>query len=370
MKRDFLLRRVSHSSCLGMVSLIFALALCHSAWGVAFSYRLTGTGEAEISRCPTSTKGAVSIPATIDGHTVIALGADAFNGCKKVTSITVPQSVEAIGDRCFRKCTSLKTFTFAEGRTKNLYIGDNVFESAKLKTLVLPPRTLLSEEAFFDSKITTLEVQDDDPSAFLYNLDDVLSPYTGSGSKLKLRSDIKKLIVPRGRKAIYEAYLYQFLFGRKKKNRGTVVAQYPRVYVDKTPTGSGASYFKLNGKKLANGTAVKPGTKNLQFVSVGAADYAPASVSYKVDGIVTKEYPLNNTFKITMPSGDVTAYGSFVTKAAEKSKIDAVKNSTLYNTRSGPLNTPFSYTYPNSNMLLTKTTFTYSGMPKGLKHEA
>ncbi len=369
MKHDFLLRRVSHSGCVGMISAILVLALCHSAWGVAFSYRLIGTGEAELTKCPTSTKGAVDIPASIDGYKVVSLGPDAFSGCKKITSITVPSSVEVIDDRCFKKCSGLKKFAFADGRTKTLYVGNNVFESAKLKTLVLPSKTMLQSDAFFDSKITSLEVTDSDPSTYLFNIDDVLSPYTGSGSKLKLRSDIKKLIVPRGSLGTYMGgWLEQFLFGRKKKNRGTVVEQYPRVYVDKTPTGSGASYFKLNGKKLANGAPVKPGTKSLQFVSVGAADYAPANVAYEVDGVFKKEYKQTNTFKITMPNGDVNAYGSFVTKNDEKTAIAMVAAFAMINTQSGSLNTPFSYTYVYSDQLKTKTTFTYSGLPKGLKH--
>ena len=352
-------------------SIVVSLVALFATWvsfGVTFTYQLNGASEAVITKCPTSTKGAVSIPASLDGYVVTGLADDAFSGCKKITSITVPKTVENIGSRCFKMCSKLNSFTFAGDRTALLHIGDNVFEGAKLNSLVLPPKTVLADEAFFDSKIITLEVQDADPSSYLYNLDDALSPYTGSGSKLKLRSAIKKLIVPRGKKAVYESNLYQFLYGRKKKNWGTVVAQYPRVYVDKSSTGTGASYFKLNGKKLANGAAVKPGTKNLQFVSVGAADYAPQHVSYKVDGVFVKTYDKNNSFKITMPSGDVTAYGTFVTKAEEKARMALVAIGVLANVQNGSLKQPFTYQYQLSDSLLTKTTFTYSGLPKGLKH--
>lgn len=355
-------------------SAVLALVALAACWttaraDVAFTYSVNGAGKAVVTKCSTSVKGAVAIPASLDGYEVTGLAASAFNGCKKITSVTVPATVTSIGNLCFRKCTALKSFTFADGRVDVLSIGDNVFEGAKLKTLVLPPKTLLSANAFFDSKITTLEVQDDTPTSFLYNLDDVLSPYTGSGSKLKLHSEIKKLIVPRGRKEIYEAVLDQFLYGRKKKNRGTVVAQYPRVWVDTTEKGTGASYFKVGDKKLANGAAVKPGTKNLQFVSVGASGYAPQNVSYQVDGVPVQTYNLNNTFKITMPSGDVVASGTFVTKAAEKAAIDKVVAWIIGQAQeSASLNVPYTFNYQYSNQLKTKTTFTYAGLPKGLKN--
>lgn len=350
-----------------VVASLVAIAASFSVLGEVFSYRIEGDTSITITRCPTGTKGAVAIPASIDGHKVSAIDDDAFNGCKKVTSVSVPATVTYIGERCFRKCSKLKTLTFAAGGT-GLFIDANAFEGAALKTLVLPEKTELDDDVFFDSKITSLEVQDANPNTYLSNLDDALSPYTGSGKKLKLRSEIKKLTVPRGRKNVYEAELYQFLLGRKPKNRGTVVAQYPRVWVDTTQPHTGGSYFKVNGKKVSSGTPVKPGTKDVQFVSVAAAGYAPENVYRKAAGegywAVSQKA---NSCKFTMPNDDMLAYGSFVEVALERKKIDAVAdaiNATGTQYRSVGESTHIEF--QQTDQLVTKTTFTFAGLPSGL----
>ena len=70
--------------------------------------------------------GDVAIP---DG--VKQIGSEAFNGCKSLTSVTIPSSVTKICDGntnklqgAFHNCTKLKQVTFSNGL---IYIGENAF---------------------------------------------------------------------------------------------------------------------------------------------------------------------------------------------------------------------------------------------------
>ncbi len=50
--------------------------------------------------------GEIIIPAKYNGQQVIALDDNAFNGCSKVTTITIPEGVTYIGRDAFMNCSS------------------------------------------------------------------------------------------------------------------------------------------------------------------------------------------------------------------------------------------------------------------------
>ena len=60
-----------------------------------------------ITKVDTSATGKLVIPAEIDGIPVTAIGFKACNGCMKLTSIIIPDSVISIGDYAFNECTGL-----------------------------------------------------------------------------------------------------------------------------------------------------------------------------------------------------------------------------------------------------------------------
>lgn len=53
--------------------------------------------------------GALTIPQKIAGHAVKSIGEWSFFGCKNVTSVKIPATVEWIGRNAFTRCTGLKT---------------------------------------------------------------------------------------------------------------------------------------------------------------------------------------------------------------------------------------------------------------------
>lgn len=95
-----------------------------------------------------------------DNSTVTTIGRSAFSGNDSYTpgnllgnlieSITIPASVETIGDNAFDMAKNLKTVNFAEGSKLN-YIGSWAFYRTSIKEMTLPSSvTTLKGRAFFE----------------------------------------------------------------------------------------------------------------------------------------------------------------------------------------------------------------------------
>ena len=81
-------------------------------------------------------EGHVDIPATLNGSPVTKIGKGVFQGASKVTSVTIPESVDAIEASAFRECTRLESVELPEGLTE---IGDSAFrECVSLRSITIP----------------------------------------------------------------------------------------------------------------------------------------------------------------------------------------------------------------------------------------
>lgn len=147
--------------------------------GIEWSYKLDDGGNVVDLKCKTtSITGAVTIPSTIDGKTVISLAGyynsgwdtGAFKNCAGLREITIPNTITTIGEYAFENCTGLKTVTIPDSVTslsscafygctgltsvtlsKNLTtIGESAFAGCSgLKKVVMPNSvTTIGESAF------------------------------------------------------------------------------------------------------------------------------------------------------------------------------------------------------------------------------
>ena len=102
-----------------------------------------------ITEYPTDATGAIDIPATIDGRSVISIGNYAFWNCTGLTSITIPDSVTSIGDEAFSICTGLTSATIGNSVTS---IGNYAFWTCTgLTSITIPDSvTSIGEYAFYE----------------------------------------------------------------------------------------------------------------------------------------------------------------------------------------------------------------------------
>lgn len=86
------------------------------------TFKVSDDGYAIVSDCQQSAKGTVSIPTkiTIKNKTykIKYIGDKAFDKCKLVTEIYIPEGVTSIGSYAFRNCTQLKDVYIPESLVK------------------------------------------------------------------------------------------------------------------------------------------------------------------------------------------------------------------------------------------------------------
>src|ERR1700679_451685 len=83
----------------------------------------------------TGSGGAVTIPATINGHPVTSIGASAFLD-SSLTSVTIPNTITNIGDSAFYGCIDLPGVTIPNSVTS---IGQYAFEECySLANVIIP----------------------------------------------------------------------------------------------------------------------------------------------------------------------------------------------------------------------------------------
>ena len=107
-------------SCALLAVLLLMLGLCFAAAAEEaeptvytsgdYKYILLPDGTAEITRY-TGNAAELSMPDTLDGHSVTSIGEYAFSGCATLTSITLPEGLTSIGKGAFSLCPEDMQFT-------------------------------------------------------------------------------------------------------------------------------------------------------------------------------------------------------------------------------------------------------------------
>ena len=95
---------------------------------------VTSIGDGAFEGCSKLTS--VTIP-----ENVTSIGDKAFFNCSNLTSVTISSSVKSIGDKAFKNCSTLMNMNIPEGVTS---IGDNAFQSCYSLTNVTIPSSVTS----------------------------------------------------------------------------------------------------------------------------------------------------------------------------------------------------------------------------------
>ncbi|MBD5111619.1 MAG: leucine-rich repeat domain-containing protein [Ruminococcaceae bacterium] len=111
-------------------------------------------GEAEIVRY-NGTGGDVVIPAEINGMRVAEIESRAFENCVGLTGITIPGSVESIGEDAFANCVNLSSVTIENGVRE---IDEYAFSGCTALTRLDIPESVVEIERFAFSGCLNLTV--------------------------------------------------------------------------------------------------------------------------------------------------------------------------------------------------------------------
>ncbi len=110
---------------------------------INFEYVLLDDGTAELTKY-VGKADALTIPDALGSHAVTSIGDQAFSGCYKLTSVTIPDSVTSVGANCFASCVKLSAVKVSPDHP-TLAVIDGVLFSKADKRLVCYPRALIAE---------------------------------------------------------------------------------------------------------------------------------------------------------------------------------------------------------------------------------
>ncbi len=105
-----------------------------------------------ITGCKKDFIGEYRIPDLIDGNFVIGIGYAAFENCKKITKLIVPESVKEIDSYAFDGCTALNYLEFPA----DAYLGYNVFSGVPYASKITFEYNTVIYEREADNSTTSL----------------------------------------------------------------------------------------------------------------------------------------------------------------------------------------------------------------------
>lgn len=182
--------------------------------------------------------GSVVIPGHIsqDGaeYTVTKISAGAFSGCRQLTSITIPETVQTLGERAFYECEKLESVRLSDNITQ---IGDWTFTRCHQLKVINIPKSLarIGEYAFLSCK----------------NIEELAFPSTltsiSEGAFMGCRG-LRSLTVDEGN----QRYLCEdgVLFNNKKTTLMLFPAQSAKTHYDIPATVSSIWSGAFSGSKL------------------------------------------------------------------------------------------------------------------------
>ena len=126
----------------------------------SLNYRITSNNECEVISGD-NYSGDIIIPEYVSindkKYKVTSIGEKAFKECRRLTSISIPNSVTVIGNEAFRNCEYLTSVNIPSGVT---YIGDWAFCATSITSITIPNTVTQIRESVFNGcdQLTTISI--------------------------------------------------------------------------------------------------------------------------------------------------------------------------------------------------------------------
>ncbi len=141
------------SVLLAVVITVISAPLCLAAVYESFTYEVNSDNTITITGYTNLHLTSITIPETIDGKTVTAIGDNVFKGKASLKSVKIPDTVVSIGNYAFYSCKNITTVTLGTG-VKTL--GTNCFNLCEsLTSIYLNNVETIGEFAFYGCKNLT-----------------------------------------------------------------------------------------------------------------------------------------------------------------------------------------------------------------------
>ena len=227
-----------------------------------------------VGRCDEKAIGEIIIPEEIKGIPVTEIGTECFRECKGITSIIIPDSVEAIGKHAFLLCFSLNSVNIPQNIT---VIESGVFNSCtSLKSITIPNSvTQIESTAFigcesFISVVIPDSVKSIGVEAFLSctHLSNITIPESVTSIELKAFANCPRLTIYGQKDSCAEKYAnennHRFVdlssLGDSNGDglinaidASEILAIYSRIATNKTkPTSDELAYCDVNKDGVVN----------------------------------------------------------------------------------------------------------------------
>lgn len=154
--------------------------------GIQYEYHSSGKTYT-LLKADKNIEGDISIPSTINKKKVTAIEDNAFQGCEKLRSVKLPNTIKGIGEEAFYLCTSLEQINLPSSLTS---IGESAFESSRLKSVSLPASVKSMGSGAFSSCAELEEIRFADG---LTEIPDYLCNYCTSLTRITLPGTLKKI---------------------------------------------------------------------------------------------------------------------------------------------------------------------------------
>ncbi len=135
-------------------------------------YTKASGDEAIITECNTSISGDITIPSTLGGYPVTIIDDNAFELCRRLTGVTIPEGVKSIADEAFYRCENLTSIILPDTLED---IGRFAFSGCKCLIDITIPDSVISigKNAFYNcGNLTSIDVSKN--NQYYSSLDGVL----------------------------------------------------------------------------------------------------------------------------------------------------------------------------------------------------